>query len=66
MYDLDINSDNTVIGAVKVTAAVEPEATAYWRAADHGDPMDGCADRWRVDCAHVPRGQCSWATPQAS
>jgi hypothetical protein len=38
MYDLDIISGNTVIGVVEVTAAVKPEATAYWRAADHGEP----------------------------
>jgi len=57
MYDLDILRHNTVIGAVEVTAAVEPEATAYWRAADHGEP-------WRDD-----RIKGAWSvhtTPRAS
>jgi hypothetical protein len=50
MYDLDIISENTVIGAVEVTAAVEAEATAYWRAADHGEPWSDAriAGAWTV------------------
>lgn len=58
MYDLDIiSSEDMVIGAVEVTAAVEPEATAYWRAADHGEPWtDGrITGAWTVHVSQRKR-----------